>query len=66
MLLRVLYNALRPWAGLVTLDDTQVAMLGPRDLARRFAVVAQESPSVIPVTVADMISLGIIALPRLP
>jgi iron complex transport system ATP-binding protein len=49
---------LRPRAGLVTLDDTQVAMLGPRDLARRFAVVAQESPSEIPVTVADMVLLG--------
>ncbi|MGH3769698.1 MAG: ATP-binding cassette domain-containing protein, partial [Pseudonocardiaceae bacterium] len=38
-LLRVLYNALRPRAGLVTLDDTPVGTLGPRQLARRFAVV---------------------------
>ncbi|MGH3916194.1 MAG: ABC transporter ATP-binding protein, partial [Pseudonocardiaceae bacterium] len=57
-LLRVLYNALRPRAGLVTLDDTPVGTLGPRQLARRFAVVAQESPPEIPVTVADVVLLG--------
>ncbi len=57
-LLRVLYNALRPRAGLVTLDDTPVATLGPRELARRFSVVAQESPPEIPVTVADVVLLG--------
>jgi iron complex transport system ATP-binding protein len=57
-LLRVLYNALRPRAGWVTLDDTPVATFGPRELARRFAVVAQETPTEIPVTVADMVLLG--------
>ncbi len=57
-LLRVLYNALRPRAGLVTIDDTPVGTLGPRQVARRFAVVAQESPPEIPVTVADVVLLG--------
>lgn len=57
-LLRVLYNSLRPRAGLVSIDDTAIATLGPRDIARRFAVVAQESPPEIPVTVADVVLLG--------
>ncbi len=57
-LLRVLYHALHPRAGLVTVDDTPVGTLGPREVARRFAVVAQESPPEIPVTVADVVLLG--------
>ncbi|MGH3696951.1 MAG: ABC transporter ATP-binding protein [Pseudonocardiaceae bacterium] len=57
-LLRVLYNALRPRAGLVTIDDTPIGTLTSRQVARRFAVVAQESPPEIPVTVADVVLLG--------
>jgi iron complex transport system ATP-binding protein len=56
--LRTLYAALRPRAGLVTIDDDPVATLRGAELARRIAVVAQETPSDLPVTVADMVLLG--------
>ncbi|TQM38934.1 ABC transporter ATP-binding protein [Pseudonocardia cypriaca] len=56
--LRTLYAALRPRAGLVTVDDDPVATLSGADLARRLAVVAQETPSDLPITVADMVLLG--------
>ncbi|HEV7805761.1 MAG TPA: ABC transporter ATP-binding protein [Solirubrobacteraceae bacterium] len=57
-LLRILYDALTPRAGLVSLDDAPVASLGPRDLARRVGVVAQEAPPELPITVAEMVLLG--------
>jgi iron complex transport system ATP-binding protein len=56
--LKTMYAALRPRAGLVTLDDEPVAALRGADLARRVAVVAQETPSDLPITVADMVLLG--------
>ncbi|GAA1180866.1 ABC transporter ATP-binding protein [Pseudonocardia alaniniphila] len=56
--LKTMYAALRPRAGLVTVDDEPVSALRGTDLARRVAVVAQESPSDLPVTVADMVLLG--------
>lgn len=56
--LRTLYAALRPRAGLVTIDDEPVTTLRGAELARRVAVVAQETPSDLPVTVADMVLLG--------
>ncbi|GAA1852818.1 ABC transporter ATP-binding protein [Myceligenerans crystallogenes] len=56
--LRTLYAALRPRAGLVTIDDRPVAGLRGNELARRIAVVAQETSSDLPVTVADLVLLG--------
>ncbi len=56
--LKTMYAALRPRAGLVTVDDEPVAALRGTDLARRVAVVAQETPSDLPITVADMVLLG--------
>ncbi|GAB79286.1 iron complex transport system ATP-binding protein [Austwickia chelonae] len=56
--LRTLYAALRPRAGLITIDEQPVSALRSHDLARRVAVVAQETPSDLPVTVADMVLLG--------
>ena len=56
--LRTLYAALHPRAGLVTVDDEPVTALRGAELARRVAVVAQETPSDLPVTVADMVLLG--------
>jgi iron complex transport system ATP-binding protein len=56
--LRTLYAALRPRAGLVAIDDEPVTTLRGAELARRVAVVAQETPSDLPVTVADMVLLG--------
>jgi iron complex transport system ATP-binding protein len=57
-LLRILYAALTPNAGLVTVDDTPVGTLSVGDVSRRIGVVAQESPSEIPLTVAEMVLLG--------
>ncbi len=57
-LLRILYAGLTPRAGLVNLDETPVTSLGPQALARRLAVVAQEAPPELPITVADMVLLG--------
>lgn len=57
-LLQTLYAALTPRAGLVTVDDTPVTALGTAEVARRLAVVAQESPPELPVTVAEMVLLG--------
>lgn len=57
-LLRTLYGALKPASGIVRLDNTPVASIPPADRARRIGVVAQEPPSGIPLTVADMVLLG--------
>ncbi|MGW3974460.1 ABC transporter ATP-binding protein [Streptomyces ardesiacus] len=57
-LLRTLYGALKPTAGLIQIDDTSVTSIPPAARARRIGVVAQESPSGIPLTVADMVLLG--------
>lgn len=57
-LLRTLYAALRPRAGLVTLDDTPVAGRSAREMARRLAVVVQEGAGELPLTVADLVLLG--------
>lgn len=56
--LRTLYGALRPRAGAVALDDREIASLRGAEIARRVAVVAQETPSDLPVTVAEMVLLG--------
>ncbi|MGH3351700.1 MAG: ABC transporter ATP-binding protein [Nocardioides sp.] len=56
--LRTLYAALRPRAGLVTIDEQPVTSLRGPELARHVAVVAQETPTDLPVTVADMVLLG--------
>lgn len=57
-MLRILYAALRPAAGIVNLDDTPIESLPIGDIAKRIGVVAQESPSEIPLTVAEMVLLG--------
>jgi len=56
--LRTLYAALAPRTGQVTLDDEPIAGLRGSQLARRVGVVAQETPSDLPVSVADMVLLG--------
>ncbi|MBF5001842.1 ABC transporter ATP-binding protein [Nocardia sp. BSTN01] len=57
-LLRLLYRALRPQSGVVSVDDTPVEVLRGRALAARLAVVAQESPAEAPITVAETVLLG--------
>src|SRR5690606_550430 len=57
-LLKTLYGALGPQAGLVTIDDTPLADLGPRAAARQVAVVTQEAAGDLPFTVSDIVALG--------
>lgn len=57
-LLRILYAALFPRAGLITLDQTPIESLRAGQIATRVGVVAQESPSEIPLTVTEMVLLG--------
>ncbi len=57
-LLRTLYGALRPDAGRVEFDGADVARIPPKKLAQRVAVVVQEPPSELMLSVADMVLLG--------
>ncbi|XVV13984.1 ABC transporter ATP-binding protein [Actinoplanes sp. CA-131856] len=57
-LLRLLYGALRSPTGAVTVDDTVLKDLSPRETARRIAVVVQESGGETALTVAEMVLLG--------
>ncbi|MGW5571014.1 ABC transporter ATP-binding protein [Nocardia thailandica] len=57
-LLRLIYRALRPTGGTITIDDTPVAALRGRALAERLAVVTQESPADSPMTVTESVLLG--------
>jgi iron complex transport system ATP-binding protein len=57
-LLRILYRALSPRAGLVELDGVPVDSLKGVEIARQLGVVAQENPTELPITVADMVLLG--------
>lgn len=51
-MLRILYAALKPSAGLVSVDERRRVAQRQRHLSKRIGVVAQESPSEIPLTVA--------------
>lgn len=57
-LLRILYAALSPHAGMVTLGGERVAQMDPRELARRMSVVVQENATELPLTVTDLVLLG--------
>ncbi len=57
-LLRTLYGALRPDAGSVEFDGAEVRRIPPKRLAQRVAVVVQEPPSELMLSVADMVLLG--------
>ncbi|WP_370328456.1 ABC transporter ATP-binding protein [Euzebya sp.] len=57
-LLRLLYGVLRPAGGSVAVDGHALADLRPRDIASRMAVVVQEAPGDLPLTVAETVLLG--------
>ncbi|MEV5409837.1 ABC transporter ATP-binding protein [Thermopolyspora sp. NPDC052614] len=57
-LLRGVYRALRPAAGLITVEGDDLVRLTPRESARRTAVVAQETPAELAFTVAEMVAMG--------
>jgi len=62
-LLRMLYGSLRPSTGRVTVDDRPLDSWSRRELARKLAVVVQESGTESTLTVAEQVMLG--RLPRL-
>lgn len=61
--LRMLHGSLRPDAGRVVLDGRPLSTMSAREVARRVAVVVQESDTGSLLTVHEMVTLG--RLPRL-
>ncbi|MBC9733421.1 ABC transporter ATP-binding protein [Nocardioides marmotae] len=57
-LLRTLYASLKPRSGAVLIDGDQLGDLPAREVARRVAVVVQETPGDLPLLVSDMVLLG--------
>ena len=57
-LLRLLSGVLSPASGVVTLDGSPLADLGRRDIARRVAVVEQQTDTQVELTVLDVVRLG--------
>ena len=57
-LLRCLTGALRPQTGTVWCGDQRVDALTPREVARRIAVVPQDTPRGVPLTAREMVALG--------
>ncbi|MFC7375451.1 ABC transporter ATP-binding protein [Brachybacterium sp. GCM10030268] len=56
--LRILHRALVPQSGRVLLDGQDLASCTSRERARQIAVMAQEAPGDVPLTVADVVLLG--------
>ena len=57
-LLRLLLGLHAPDAGTVELQGTPLASLGRREIARRAALLPQESPPEVPLTVRETVALG--------
>jgi iron complex transport system ATP-binding protein len=57
-LLRTLHHSLVPRTGSVLIDGDALQGLSAREIARRVAVVVQESPGDLPLLVSDMVLLG--------
>lgn len=57
-LLRLMSGVLQPHRGTVQLDGTSIAQLTRRDLARRIAVVPQETRTTFDFTVLEMVLMG--------
>jgi len=57
-LVRILAGMLRPDSGSVVLDGTSVSDMARRDLARRIAVVPQETQTTFDFSVIDMVLMG--------
>ncbi|WP_320777442.1 ABC transporter ATP-binding protein [Streptomyces sp. CRN 30] len=56
--LRILAGVLAPASGVVTLDGDPITGLSRRDIARRVAVVEQQSDTQVELTVRDVVRLG--------
>src|SRR5262245_38043347 len=56
--LRCVYRALRPSAGAVLIDGTDVATLSLRDSARSIAALTQENHTELDFTVREVVAMG--------
>jgi iron complex transport system ATP-binding protein len=57
-LARLATGVLRPDRGRVRMGDEDVARIGPREMARRVAVVPQSEPNLFPFTVLEAVLMG--------
>src|SRR5690606_35184596 len=57
-LLKTIYRIFEPRAGLVALDEKDISTLTHKELARRMAVVAQESSVPFDFTVEEIVLMG--------
>lgn len=57
-LIRIMAGLLEPWRGGVFLDDEPIARFTRRELARRIALVPQETHAAFDFTVLDMVMMG--------
>ena len=57
-LLRCIYRSLKPDAGTISLDGADLLAMPPREVARRMAVVLQETPIQFDFTVQEMVLMG--------
>ncbi|MDN3239516.1 ABC transporter ATP-binding protein [Glycomyces tritici] len=57
-LIRLLCGAVKPTAGVVTLDDASLAALPRRTAARTIATVTQHADTIVDLTVRDIVALG--------
>jgi iron complex transport system ATP-binding protein len=56
--LRAIYRALRPDAGLVSLDDVDIWSQSPKHVARKVAAVLQETPQSFDFSVTEIVAMG--------
>ncbi|MEX5635698.1 ABC transporter ATP-binding protein [Parafrankia sp. FMc2] len=59
-LLRTVYRMVRPVAGLVTVDGDDAWALSEREMARRTAVVVQETPAEFEFTAREIAAMGLL------
>ncbi|WP_199039360.1 ABC transporter ATP-binding protein [Glycomyces salinus] len=57
-LIRLLSGAVKPSAGVVTLDDRSLTAVARREAARAIATVTQHADTVVDITVRDIVALG--------
>ncbi|MEP7025764.1 MAG: ABC transporter ATP-binding protein [Actinomycetota bacterium] len=57
-ILKAIYRVRQPAAGQILIDGTDLAGLAPKLAARRIAVVAQENPADLSITVRELVMVG--------
>ncbi|HSF05506.1 MAG TPA: ABC transporter ATP-binding protein, partial [Methylomirabilota bacterium] len=66
-LVKTVMGFLKPWQGIIELDDRSLAGLSPHDIARRGVGLVPENRRIFPgLTVRENLELGLSAAPRCP